>query len=144
MKGELDKAAKQFAWDGGLGTRDRAPVIVDVVKWTATQVVIKDRHGKERRFRIKDGGEVGGRYGSRLEPVTPKVMETIQKERYADAITATAYKIEAVIRSKIAHNPKLQRCQLAKLQLILKGLKEQHALIEDWQKAIDNPEGHGL
>jgi hypothetical protein len=133
----LDKSAKQFAWDGGLGQRASAPVIVEVVKWTPTQVVVKvPGYGKEKRFRIDDGREVGGNYGSRLDPVTPKVMDEIQRERYANAIASYAYKIETEIRTKVAQNPKLKQLSVDKLQVILGNIKEQHALIGDWEKTI--------
>ncbi len=132
----LDKKAKQFAWQKGVGSGHHAPEVVEVVRWTPTQVVVKPKHGMDKRFRIEDGGEVGGRYGSRLVPLTKAIMEEIQRERYAGAIASKCYAIEECIRQKIATNPKLKHTSVDKLQVIIKGLTEQLALIEDWERTI--------
>ncbi len=82
------------------------------------------------RFRIEDGGEVGGKYGSRAVAITPAIMNEIQRSSYEGAIRAACYGVEEASR-KLAHLEK-RRADPAAMSIVLKGLNEQKALLNDW------------
>lgn len=135
----IDPKAEQLAYHAGVGRAYHAPEIVHVVRRTPTQVVCKTRTGQEVRFHIKDGCQVGGRYGARADPVTPEVMDEIQRYRYAGAIQSKCYAIEDAVR-KLAHHPRKEQAAVALQSVILKQLNEQLALLGDWTKALDGPD----
>lgn len=136
----MDREAKQLAYYAG-GHGGRPPEVLEVVRWTATQCVAKTKTGKEVRFQA-DGArswyQVGGAYGARSAPVTPEVMDEIQRYRYAGAIQSKCHAIEDAVR-KLAHHPRKEQAAVALQSVILKQLNEQLALLGDWTKALDGP-----
>ncbi len=104
--------------------------IVDVVKRTPQQLTVKCGNGSLKKFWIKDGSEVGGR--SEVEPVTPRIMDIIQRTRYRGAVQSLCYRIEGLVHNKLAHNTDLEKLPLADLQKLHDILKEQAAILGDW------------
>lgn len=56
------------------GITYQAPKVMRIDRITATQVIVGEKTRGERRYRLADGGMVGGsRFNDKIVPVTPKL-----------------------------------------------------------------------
>jgi hypothetical protein len=133
MPNAIPQDAKRLAYRArGSGRWDHAGPyeLVDVVKRTPAQVIIDAGGGKQKKFWIKDGSEVGGR--STVEVITAQITDAIQRTRYRGGIQSLCYKIEETVQQKIRHNADFERLPLPKLQMFHRILMEQLAVLNDW------------
>lgn len=95
--------------------------IVDVVKYTAKQVVCRVGKG-EVRFNLEDGSERGGEYGSRVAVLTSEILERIEHSRIEGQIRHRARLVGEKMQ-KLANGDR-RRLPLEEMKAIRLALQE--------------------
>jgi hypothetical protein len=94
-----------------IGSYTSAYGVGTVERLTATQVIVRNAYGQEKRYRRDTGSEVGGvSYRQAIRPLTPEIRATIETAALKSWITGlnTRHQVNLSLRvmraMKVAHD----------------------------------------